>query len=154
MFRYIYIYIIYIQESLLSRHNNVQSSRYRQITRNFIITMQLLKCGLLSRTLIFIALYYPLSVGLTFYNKWLLKSFKFPLFIVACHYCIKWLLAAIMRCCRRAIFETPSVNLQWKDRLFRIAPIGITASVDIGLSNWSLELITVYITYSVLYYTF
>ncbi|KAL6730602.1 hypothetical protein Aduo_001564 [Ancylostoma duodenale] len=87
-------------------------------------------------------LYYPLSIGLTFYQKWFIKNYKLPLFVVCWHYIVKWLAAV----CIRAIYEffhKKRIRLHLKEQLRWLAPIGICASLDIGLSNWALEYVTV-----------
>ncbi|KAJ1367986.1 hypothetical protein KIN20_029498 [Parelaphostrongylus tenuis] len=87
-------------------------------------------------------LYYPLSIGLTFYQKWLLKSYKLPLFVVCCHYIVKWFAAISIRFFYE-IVRRKRIRLQMKEQLRWLAPIGICASLDIGLSNWALEYVTV-----------
>ncbi|VDM63942.1 unnamed protein product [Angiostrongylus costaricensis] len=87
-------------------------------------------------------LYYPLSIGLTFYQKWLLKSYKLPLFVVCCHYMVKWFAAVSIRFVYE-VFRRKRIRLQMKEQLRWLAPIGICASLDIGLSNWALEYVTV-----------
>uniref|UniRef100_A0A0K0CX94 TPT domain-containing protein n=1 Tax=Angiostrongylus cantonensis TaxID=6313 RepID=A0A0K0CX94_ANGCA len=87
-------------------------------------------------------LYYPLSIGLTFYQKWLLKSYKLPLFVVCCHYMVKWFAAVSIRFVYE-VFRRKRIRLQMKEQIRWLAPIGICASLDIGLSNWALEYVTV-----------
>lgn len=41
-----------------------------------------------------IAFYYLTSIGLTFYQSWLMKELKFPLTIVLSHFIMKFCLAA------------------------------------------------------------
>lgn len=87
-------------------------------------------------------LYYTLSIGLTFYQKWFIKNYKLPLLVVCGHYVIKWLAAVTIRwlyeCC-----ATKRIRLPLRDQLRWLMPIGICASLDIGLSNWALEYVTV-----------
>ncbi|KAF8364369.1 hypothetical protein PRIPAC_91292 [Pristionchus pacificus] len=88
------------------------------------------------------ALYYPLSIGLTFYQKWFIKQYRLPLLVVTGHYFTKWFLAIFIRFlfeCRRS----RRVRLTARDQLRWLAPIGVCASLDIGLSNWALEYVTV-----------
>ncbi|GMT37152.1 hypothetical protein PFISCL1PPCAC_28449, partial [Pristionchus fissidentatus] len=88
------------------------------------------------------ALYYPLSIGLTFYQKWFIKQYKLPLLVVTGHYFTKWFLAIFIRFlveCRRS----RRVRLTLREQLRWLAPIGVCASLDIGLSNWALEYVTV-----------
>ncbi|GMS83910.1 hypothetical protein PENTCL1PPCAC_6085 [Pristionchus entomophagus] len=88
------------------------------------------------------AVYYPLSIGLTFYQKWFIKQYRLPLLVVTGHYFTKWFLAIFIRFlfeCRRS----RRVRLTLREQLRWLAPIGVCASLDIGLSNWALEYVTV-----------
>ncbi|KAK6729028.1 hypothetical protein RB195_006216 [Necator americanus] len=87
-------------------------------------------------------LYYPLSIGLTFYQKWFIKNYKLPLFVVCWHYIVKWLAAVSIRAVYE-FFYKKRMRLHLKEQLRWLAPIGICASLDIGLSNWALEYVTV-----------
>ncbi|VDK84868.1 unnamed protein product [Litomosoides sigmodontis] len=89
-----------------------------------------------------ICLYYPLSIGLTFFQKWFIKSYEFPLLVVTCHYVIKYLFATIFRFFME--YQTDRhTRVSFKDQLQWLVPIGICASLDIGLSNWGLKYVTV-----------
>jgi solute carrier family 35 protein C2 len=48
-------------------------------------------------TVALIAFYYASSIGLTFYQSWLMKELKFPLTIVLCHFVMKFVLSAACR---------------------------------------------------------
>ncbi|KAK6022268.1 hypothetical protein OSTOST_12042 [Ostertagia ostertagi] len=87
-------------------------------------------------------LYYPLSIGLTFYQKWFIKNYKLPLFVVCWHYIVKYVAAISIRFLYE-VLRKKRIRLQLKDQLRWLAPIGICASLDIGLSNWALEYVTV-----------
>ncbi|KAK0422667.1 hypothetical protein QR680_007711 [Steinernema hermaphroditum] len=97
--------------------------------------------GMLKITLM-VLMYYPLSIGLTFYQKWFIKNYGLPLVCVTGHYFTKYVFAVVVRyvleCCRQR-----RARLSIHDQLRWLAPIGICASVDIGLSNWALEYVTV-----------
>jgi len=95
------------------------------------------------RVLLAVCLYYPLSVGLTFYQKWFIKSFHYPLLIVSGHYATKLLLAALIRFIAECVRKNKRVRVPLSDQLRWLMPIGVCASLDIGLSNWALEYITV-----------
>ena len=57
-----------------------------------------------------IAFYYLTSIGLTFYQSWLMKELKFPLTIVLSHFIMKFCLAAG---CRTAYtLHTGQIRLQ------------------------------------------
>lgn len=88
-------------------------------------------------------LYYPFSIGLTFYQKWFIKDFKFPLTVVCCHYFIKFFFAAAIRSVYSRLSGESRITLDWKECVLRVAPAGLAASVDIGLSNWAFEYITI-----------
>jgi len=98
---------------------------------------------LLIRTPLFIALYCSLSITLTFYNKWFIKDFHFPLTVTLFHLTIKFVLCGILRLFLSACSSRPRVTLSWDDFCRRVAPTGIASSFDIGLSNWSFQFITV-----------
>ncbi|CAJ0567324.1 unnamed protein product, partial [Mesorhabditis spiculigera] len=97
---------------------------------------------MLVRILLIALLYYPLSIGLTFYQKWLLKNYKLPLTVVCGHYIIKWGAAIFIRFLLE-LCGPPRIRLSWKEQVRWLAPIGVCASLDIGLSNWALEYVTV-----------
>uniref|UniRef100_A0A914YJM9 Sugar phosphate transporter domain-containing protein n=1 Tax=Panagrolaimus superbus TaxID=310955 RepID=A0A914YJM9_9BILA len=87
--------------------------------------------------------YYPLSIGLTFYQKWFIKNYRYPLFIVTGHYITKFLIAYGVRFIYEVIHGTRRVRIKFREQLNWLMPIGICASLDIGLSNWALEYVTV-----------
>uniref|UniRef100_A0A0N4ZZ93 TPT domain-containing protein n=1 Tax=Parastrongyloides trichosuri TaxID=131310 RepID=A0A0N4ZZ93_PARTI len=94
--------------------------------------------------LLFVAfLYYPLSIGLTFFQKQFIKTFHFPLFIVAGHYLTKLVVGYISRFFLEWKRGGKKVRLPIKDQVRYLIPIGVCASFDIGLSNWALEYVTV-----------
>uniref|UniRef100_A0AC34RN80 Triose phosphate transporter n=2 Tax=Panagrolaimus sp. JU765 TaxID=591449 RepID=A0AC34RN80_9BILA len=90
-----------------------------------------------------VLLYYPLSIGLTFYQKWFIRNYRYPLFIVAGHYITKFFLATGTRILVEFYTGTRRVRVPFREQLHWLMPIGICASLDIGLSNWALEYVTV-----------
>lgn len=94
------------------------------------------------KVILMISLYYPLSIGLTFYQKWFIKTYKLPLFVVSWHYVFKYFLSILVRWLLEC-FSGKRVRVSFKEQLHWLAPIGICASFDIGLSNWALEYVTV-----------
>lgn len=94
-------------------------------------------------TAVLIGIYFAPSIGLTFYQRWLYKSFKSPLFTVCIHMIVKLILAVIIRSVIALKFGRQRLNLTWKEYLLAIAPAGVFSGIDIGFSNWGLELITV-----------
>ncbi|XP_071518635.1 solute carrier family 35 member C2-like isoform X3 [Panulirus ornatus] len=95
------------------------------------------------RTLVLILTYYTCSIGLTFYQKKLFKDFKFPLTVVIVHLFMKFVLAGLCRAFYTLITGTSRVTLPWDVYWRRVLPPGAAAGIDIGLSQWSLEFITV-----------
>jgi len=39
--------------------------------------------------------------------------------------------------------KIPSVQLSWDSKVSKFAPIGISSGIDVGFSNWGLELVNV-----------
>ncbi|KAH9419416.1 hypothetical protein DERP_010628 [Dermatophagoides pteronyssinus] len=95
------------------------------------------------RTIGLILIYYTFSIGITFYQKWFIKRFHYPLIIVVCHLIIKFALASLFRWLYRQITGITRITLHWKDNLRRISLPGIASALDIGFSNWSFEFITI-----------
>ncbi|KAK3870860.1 hypothetical protein Pcinc_023955 [Petrolisthes cinctipes] len=95
------------------------------------------------RTLILILTYYTCSIGLTFYQKRLFRDFKFPLTVVIVHLFMKFVLAGLCRAIYTLVTGSPRVMLPWDIYWRRVLPPGAAAGLDIGLSQWSLEFITV-----------
>ncbi|KAK4324708.1 hypothetical protein Pmani_004664 [Petrolisthes manimaculis] len=95
------------------------------------------------RTTILILTYYTCSIGLTFYQKRLFRDFKFPLTVVIVHLFMKFVLAGLCRAIYTMVTGSPRVMLPWDVYWRRVLPPGAAAGLDIGLSQWSLEFITV-----------
>lgn len=95
------------------------------------------------RTVSLIFLYYCFSIGITFYQKWFIQNFPFPLSVVLCHLIIKYLLAACVRSCRRFWSKSSRAPVSWSLSWNRTALTGVSSALDIGFSNWSFEFITV-----------
>ncbi|PSN57901.1 hypothetical protein C0J52_00210 [Blattella germanica] len=101
-------------------------------------------CLILSvKTLLLILLYFTLSIGLTFYQRTFLQTFHFPLSVVVCHLIFKFMFASLCRTCWKCFTSKQRVLLEWGNYVKKVAPTGITSGLDVGLSNWGLELITV-----------
>jgi len=70
---------------------------------------------------------------------------RFPISIVVCHLALKFFLAGA---CRWALAAAASdgkarTTLAWRDYLSRVALVAASSALDIGLSQWSFEYITV-----------
>uniref|UniRef100_A0A8V0YWK7 Solute carrier family 35 member C2 n=1 Tax=Gallus gallus TaxID=9031 RepID=A0A8V0YWK7_CHICK len=83
-----------------------------------------------------VLLYYGFSIGITFYNKWLMKSFPFPLLATLLHLLLIFALSALSRAVVRCRSGRPPPTLSWAEWLRRAAPAALSTSLDIGLSNW------------------
>ncbi|XP_053309370.1 solute carrier family 35 member C2 isoform X2 [Spea bombifrons] len=90
-----------------------------------------------------VAFYYSFSIGITFYNKWLLKRFHLPLFMTLVHLLMIFLLSALSRELMACYSGRARVTLTWSDYLKKVAPTALATALDIGLSNWSFLYITV-----------
>ncbi|KAL2104121.1 hypothetical protein ACEWY4_000989 [Coilia grayii] len=95
------------------------------------------------RTVGLVLFYYVFSIGITFYNKWLMKGFHFPLFMTLVHLTIIFCLSAFTRCALQYCSGKPRVMLNWSDYLYKVAPTALATVLDIGLSNWSFLFITI-----------
>ena len=96
-----------------------------------------------------IVFYWIWSIGLTFYQKEFVSDFRIPLTSVTVHLMVKFLLAGLWRsveaCCfmprnsRIAANRCPAIG----ETITKVGLPAGAAALDIGLSNWSLEFITV-----------
>ncbi|KAK2153053.1 hypothetical protein LSH36_309g00021 [Paralvinella palmiformis] len=87
--------------------------------------------------------YYTFSISLTFYNKKFISVYQFPLSITMTHLVMKFLIASLIRTVWSACTGKERITLDWWNYCKRVAPPGIASSLDIGLSNWSFEYITI-----------
>ncbi|KAJ2464705.1 hypothetical protein GGI02_004913 [Coemansia sp. RSA 2322] len=92
----------------------------------------------------YVLLWYTFSGLLSVYNKWLFgaseRDFPFPLLVGAIHMLVQHLLATA------CLWIVPSLRLTtsptWGMYLTRVGPCGVASALDIGLSNISLQTIT------------
>lgn len=94
-------------------------------------------------TVILILIYFVLSIGLTFYQRWLLEGFHFPLSVVLYHLVVKLFLSAVIRLIYRCITGRSRILLDWRTFYRNMAPTGLASGIDIGFSNWGLELVKI-----------
>ncbi|XP_075882783.1 solute carrier family 35 member C2-like isoform X1 [Nelusetta ayraudi] len=87
--------------------------------------------------------YYVFSIGITFYNKWLMKDFHYPLFMTLVHIIMIFCLSTLTRSILQWWTGKPRVVLNWTDYLTKVAPTALATALDIGLSNWSFLFITI-----------
>ncbi|CAL1266464.1 unnamed protein product [Larinioides sclopetarius] len=95
------------------------------------------------KTIGLVCLYYCFSIGITFYQKWFIKDFHFPLTVVICHLVVKFVLSGLLRCIYHIVTGRQRIVLDWPTYFKQLAPTGIASALDIGLSNWSFEFITI-----------
>ncbi|XP_010873817.2 solute carrier family 35 member C2 [Esox lucius] len=95
------------------------------------------------RTVGLVLFYYVFSIGITFYNKWLMKGFHYPLFMTLVHLTIIFCLSTLTRSAMQCWTGKPRVMLNWTDYLSKVAPVAMATALDIGLSNWSFLFITI-----------
>lgn len=96
-----------------------------------------------AQTLFLLCFYYVTSIGLTFYQNWLMKKISFPLCVVLVHFLVKFHLAALCRQLYTWFTGDKRITLGLSDFLPRVAIVAIVASLDIGLSQWSFAFIQV-----------
>ncbi|XP_026735956.1 solute carrier family 35 member C2-like isoform X2 [Trichoplusia ni] len=90
-----------------------------------------------------ILLYFSLSIGLTFYQRWLLTDFKFPLTVVMYHLIVKWMLSVVVRLVLQVVTGSAPLLLPCMTCLRSVGPTGLASGIDVGFSNWGLELVTI-----------
>ncbi|KAG8538890.1 hypothetical protein GDO81_021832, partial [Engystomops pustulosus] len=66
--------------------------------------------------------YYSFSIGITFFNKWLLKKFHFPLFMTLVHLLMIFILSSLSRTLMTCVSGRARVILSWSDYLKKVAP--------------------------------
>ncbi|KAM4609976.1 solute carrier family 35 member C2-like [Polymixia lowei] len=95
------------------------------------------------RTVGLVLFYYVFSIGITFYNKWLMKDFKYPLFMTLVHLTVIFCLSTVTRQAMQYWMGKSRIILSWKDYLYKVAPTALATVLDIALSNWSFLFITI-----------
>ena len=109
--------------------------------QKFISNFPLLLLSL--RVLGFVTFYYFFSISLTFYNKWILTDFPFPLSATLFQFLLTFVFCSILRECTSLYTGVPAVKVGAWPYLKNIVPTSVAAAYDIGLSNWSFQFITV-----------
>ncbi|XP_077542830.1 solute carrier family 35 member C2 isoform X5 [Haemaphysalis longicornis] len=115
--------------------NSLQPARYRVHALRYT--------AIALRTAGLVLLYYCFSIGITFYQKWFIKEFRFPLTVVICHLVVKFVLSGMMRLAYQICTGRPRILLGWALYVKQLAITGVASALDIGFSNWSFEFITV-----------
>lgn len=71
------------------------------------------------------------------------QDFHFPFTVVLYHLILKLVMAGALRCLYRCFTGKSRVHVDWAKSFRKLAPTGIAAGIDIGFSNWGLELVTI-----------
>ncbi|XP_043566066.1 solute carrier family 35 member C2 isoform X1 [Chiloscyllium plagiosum] len=100
-----------------------------------------LRKALLTVTLVLF--YYCFSIGITFYNKWVMKTFHYPIFMTLVHLAMIFTFSAMSRTFTSWWTGKSPICLSWKLYMKRVAATALATALDIGLSNWSFLFITV-----------
>lgn len=142
--------IHYLIDSTLSHrngHHTNMSSREAQIRINCTNEAESVtrkkRFTMIIRSICSILIYYLFSITLTFYNRYLFKTYNYPLSITLVHMVVKLLLACLVRFFLTVCYKSKRVHLDCKTYMTRLLPTSLTSSIDIGFSNWSLQYITV-----------
>lgn len=61
--------------------------------------------------------------------------------VVSFHLVWKFVLSAIIRCLFHKITKIPFFKIPWDVKVSKFLPIGISSGIDVGFSNWGLELV-------------
>ena len=112
-----------------------------QLKQRFIGNFPLLLLSL--RVLGLVLFYYLFSISLTFYNKWILTDFPFPLSATLFQFLLTFVFCSILRECTSLYTGVAPVKVRAFPYLKNVVPTSIAAAYDIGLSNWSFQFITV-----------
>ncbi|CRL03160.1 CLUMA_CG016413, isoform A [Clunio marinus] len=107
------------------------TQRSNSIMRTIMLTGLLILC------------YFILSIGLTFYQRWLLKGYKFPFSVVIYHLFIKLVMSTLIRIFYRMFTGKQRVKLSVSTGIRKVAPTSFFGAVDIGFSQWGLEFVDV-----------
>ncbi|VDN99632.1 unnamed protein product [Rodentolepis nana] len=70
-------------------------------------------------------------------------AYPYPLSITFTHLLFKFCFAYSLRSLLGKFKNKRNVELSWEKYAIEVSPTGITSALDIGLSNWSLEFITI-----------
>lgn len=94
--------------------------------------------------LFFILAWYVFATLLSLYNKWMFSpdhlNFPFPLFVTSTHMIMQFLMAGLTMSLIPSL--RPKQLPSFKDYVGKAIPCGISTGLDIGLSNASLQTIT------------
>jgi hypothetical protein len=71
------------------------------------------------------------------------QGFNFPLTVVMYHLIVKWILSVLVRLVLYLITGMPQLMLPFMTCLRSVGPTGLASGIDVGFSNWGLELVTI-----------
>lgn len=63
--------------------------------------------------------------------------------VVLYHLVLKLVMAGAVRSTYRCFTGKSRVHIDWRKSFKKLAPTGVAAGIDIGFSNWGLELVTI-----------
>jgi hypothetical protein len=89
--------------------------------------------GMVVTAVALISCYFILSISLTFYQRWLLKDFHWPLSVVLYHLVIKFIISFVIRVCFKMYTGRSRVLLDWRTSVQKVLPTGFASGIDIGL---------------------
>ncbi|KAH9503513.1 hypothetical protein Btru_068090 [Bulinus truncatus] len=121
-----------LKNSVIKQERRIQSSICSTL---FLVTAL--------KTLSLLIFFYSFSIGITFYNQHMFQHQHLALSVTMCHLIFKFTMSLLIRQVLEWKNKTPRVTLSWSDYIKRVALAGCVSSLDIGLSNWSFEIITV-----------
>ncbi|PBK81994.1 TPT-domain-containing protein [Armillaria gallica] len=94
---------------------------------------------------LFIASWFFFATILSVYNKWMFSdkhmNFRFPLFVTTLHMFVQFALSAVLRVVWPHRFR-PERSPQLEDYGKKVVPTAVATSLDVGLSNFSLKMIS------------
>ncbi|XP_078411580.1 solute carrier family 35 member C2-like [Cetorhinus maximus] len=105
------------------------------------LCLSFLRKALLTLTLVLF--YYCFSIGITFYNKWVMKNFHYPIFMTLVHLIMIFVFSGICRTFTSWYTGNSRTCLSWKLYMTKVAATAFATALDIGLSNWSFLFITI-----------
>lgn len=71
------------------------------------------------------------------------QDFKFPLTVVMYHLIVKWVLSVVVRLVLQVVTGSAPLLLPCMTCLRSVGPTGLASGIDVGFSNWGLELVTI-----------
>lgn len=114
---------------------------HHQITHGAAVRNTILRTTLW--TGLMILCYFILSIGLTFYQRWLLKGYRFPFSVVIYHLFVKLVMSTLIRIFYRICTGKQRVKIPVSTAVRKVMPTSFFGAIDIGFSQWGLEFVDV-----------